>query len=213
MRQLESGGTFTRSLNETSSSIGEALLRIGVSTRSELRLGLNSYSLTRSAGITNRGFEDVSLGAKFKLLDGGGDGSAKPAVAVIVASSFPTGAEPFRAGGPQPEAKLGVSWDLSSRVAFSSNLNYALVREQSEKYGEVAASGSLGVGLTSRLGSYLEYFTFLPQSEHLSSSRYLNGGLTYGLTPNLQLDARGGLGLKKLGGPDYFVGFGFARRW
>ncbi len=35
-----------------------------------------------------RGFADALLGAKVKLLEGGATGSAKPAVAIVVASSL-----------------------------------------------------------------------------------------------------------------------------
>ncbi len=213
MRQVEAGSTFTRTLDEKGASFGETLIRVGVARTAELRIGLNSYAMARAAGETVRGFEDVSLGAKFKLMTSGGDGSWKPALAVIVASSLPTGATQFRARKPQPEVKFGAAWDLTSRVTFSSNLNYTYVSETVGDYSEFAATGSLEVGLTDRLGSYLEYFTFVPRGIDIVSSHYLNGGLTYGVTDNLQFDVRSGLGLRRIAGPDYFFGLGISRRW
>ena len=146
-------------------------------------------------------------------MNGGGDGSFKPALSLIVGSSLPTGASQLRATKPQPEAKFGMAWDLTSRASFSSNLNYTRVSDSFGAYNEFAASGSLGVGVTDRLGSYLEYFTFVPRNIGILSSHYLNGGVTYGLTDNLQLDARTGFGLRRLAGPDYFFGIGISRRW
>lgn len=128
-------------------------------------------------------------------MNGGGDGSFKPALSLIVGSSLPTGASQLRATKPQPEAKFGMAWDLTSRASFSSNLNYTRVSDSFGAYNEFAASGSLGVGVTDRLGSYLEYFTFVPRNIGILSSHYLNGGVTYGMTENLQLDARTGFGL------------------
>lgn len=213
MRQLEAGTTFSRTFAERNGSVGEALLRIGVARRTELRVGLNSFSMARSGGATASGFEDISLGTKIKLLDGGPAGSLKPALSLIVASSLPTGANEFRARKPQPEMKFGAAWDITSRVAFSSNLNYARVSEAAADYGEFAATGSVGVTLTDRLGAYAEYFTFMPTAVNLSASRYVNGGFTYGLTDNLQLDLRSGFGAHRRADLDYFFGAGVSRRW
>lgn len=213
MAQLESGGTYARAAAEHGGSVGEVLLRVGLDKHTELRIGLNSYDFVRSPAGSTRGLEDASLGAKLKLAAGGGVGSWKPAVAVILASSLPTGASAFRASKPQPEAKLGAAWDLSDRVSFAGNLNYTWVREPHDSYGEVAASSSLGVGVTAKTGAYLEYSGFSPREAALSASQYVNGGLTYGFTANLQVDARAGVGMNHIGGPDYFAGIGFARRW
>jgi hypothetical protein len=213
MRQVEAGTTFLRTLTEQSGTIGETLIRVGVSTKSELRIGLNSYSLSRNDGEMQRGFEDISIGTKIKLLQSGGEGSLKPALAVIVGSTFPTGASSFRAQKPQPEVKFGMAWDLTSRVAFSSILNYARVSETLTDYNEFAATGSLGVGLTERIASYAEYFAFFPRGAALTSTHYLNGGITYGVTNNLQFDVRSGFGLRRIAGPDYFFGLGISRRW
>ena len=214
MKQLEAGTTFGNRFSEQSASLGESLVRIGLSKRTELRVALNSYSYSRSRGVTVSGFEDFSLGTKVKLLDGGGDGSWKPAVAVILASSIPTGGSLVGAGKPQPEVKFGLAWDLTSRVAFSSNLNYAHVASDEDgEYREYAATGSFAIGLTERLGSYVEYYTFQPNIATVPGTHYLNGGLTYGFTDNLQLDVRSGFGLHRIAGPDYFLGLGISRRW
>ena len=64
MRQLEAGSTFSRTENERGRSIGEALLRVGVAPRAELRIVLNSFAVARADGQTTRGFEDISLGTR-----------------------------------------------------------------------------------------------------------------------------------------------------
>jgi hypothetical protein len=213
MRQLEAGTTFGNQLAEESASLGESLLRIGTSAHTELRVALNSYAYSRSGGQTVQGFEDVTLGTKIKLMSGGGDGSLKPALAVIVGSTIPTGGPRVTAGRFQPEVKFGLAWDLTSRVAFSSNLNYAHITDETGTHGEYAATGSLGVGLTEHVASYAEYYTFQPVGTWLPSTHYFNGGLTFGFTDNLQLDVRSGLGLHRIAGPDYFLGLGISRRW
>ena len=213
MRQVEVGTTFARRLEQQSTSVGETILRVAVLPRAELRIGLNSYTLASTAGEAVRGFEDFSLGTKVKLMNGGGDGSLKPNLSIIVGSTFPSGGAAFKANKPQPEMKFGMAWDLTSRVAFSSNLNAAYVTDNAASYAEFAATGSVGVGLTKRISSYLEFFSFLPQQNGVSASHYTNGGLTYLLTDNLQFDVRSGVGLRRTAGPDYFVGAGVSRRW
>lgn len=212
--QLESGGTFSREGDERAGSVGEALFRIGLAERAELRVGLNSYAISRVAGSTLRGLEDASLGAKIKLLQGGDVGSARPTVAVIVGSTLPTGATPFRAAKLQPEVKLTGAWDLTERVAFSTNLNHAWVRDRFDSYGESSATASFGIGVTERVGSYVEYYGFFPRFDGAERTHFANGGFTYGLTNDLQLDWRVGSQLRRRDdGPSYFVGVGLSRRW
>jgi Putative MetA-pathway of phenol degradation len=213
MRQLEAGSTFARKSDERSSTLGEVLIRVGTTQRTELRIGLNSYSMASQPGAEVHGLEDVSLGAKIKLQSGGGDGSFKPDLAVIVATSLPTGATPMRARKPQPEVKFGAAWTFTSRVAFSSNLNYALVSAASGDSHELAGTGSLSVALTPRLGSFAEFVAIRPSGAGNARSQFANGGLTYGVTDNLQFDIRAGIGLHRLRFPDHFWGAGLSRRW
>lgn len=210
MAQLESGATMQRVGEETGTTVGEALLRVGLAPRAELRLGFNSYAVVRSPSGRQQGLEDASLGAKVGLLPGGG---VVPKMSLIVASSLPTGAQPFRATKLQPEMKLTAAWDLSDRVAFSSNLNYSWIRDDVESVGEVAATGSFGFGLTDKLGLYTEYFGFFPQQAFAPASHYSNIGFTWVFNPNLQLDVRGGIGHNGLGRRDVFSGIGVSRRW
>ena len=214
MRQLESGGSITREGGDREVALGEGLLRVGLSNRTELRLGLNSYNFSRTGGLRVRGHDDASIGAKVRLLAGGATGSARPAVALIVATSLPTGASPYRVHQLQPEVKLTSAWDLTDRVAFASNLNYAWVREPQLAYGIAAASGSLSIGLTERVGSYVEYYGFVPTTAQAPRSHFGNGGLTMLISDNLQLDGRVGTQLARAGrSREYFFGLGLSRRW
>lgn len=213
MKQLEAGSTFANAEYAETATLGEALLRVGTSAHTELRIGLNSYALTRGDGPTPNGFEDISIGTKVKLLSSGGTGSLKPALAVIIATSVPTGMPGMSDRKPLPEVKFGMAWDLTERVAFSSNLNYSRAVSEFGDYDEYAATGSLGIGISDRIGSYVEYFTFQPTRVPIPANHYVNGGFTYGFTDNLQLDVRGGYGVHHHVGPDFFMGLGISRRW
>ncbi|MFN8574466.1 MAG: transporter [Gemmatimonadaceae bacterium] len=211
--QVESGATHNRTARVTSQSVGEVLVRLGMTSRSEFRVALNSYTIEHSPGSRASGWEDVAVGAKLKLANGGGTGSWSPALALLAATTLPTGASAFRQDELQPEMKFAQAWSITTRASFSSNINYSWLRSASSNSGEWAASGSFGYTVSPRVGTYAEYFAFIPTAHGAGASQYVNSGFTVGLGPNAQLDARAGIGLRNVSGKDYFVGVGLARRW
>lgn len=214
MVQFEGGSTHARGADALETSIGEVLLRTGMNDWSEFRLGLNSYSFARTSGESTQGFEDASLGAKFRLMRGGATGSLRPTLSLIAATSVPTGSRPFRSSRLLPELKLGAEWDLSARVSVATNLNYSWVHDAGVRWTEPSFSASAGVALTEKVGSYLEYFGFYPELRGAPNTHFGNGGLTYSLTDDFQIDARLGRELTRShDGATYFFGLGFARRW
>jgi len=211
--QLEGGYTFTRISRDREHTLGEFLLRVTTGRRTEFRAGLNSYTVTRSPSGHASGMEDISLGLKVKLMDGDERfGLSRPHVALIAATTLPTGASSYRENNWQPEVKFCFGWDLSERLALSSNLNYAYASEGGAQFSQFSGSLSFGYGLTERLGTYLEYFGFVPASKGGPNAGYLNGGVTYLVHNDYQLDLRAGIGLNSPQ-PDYFVGVGAAHRW
>lgn len=206
--QVEGGATTSREGVTREHALGEVLVRVGVTRRAELRLAPNSSVVQRVGGRTvATGMEDASIGTKVRLY--GGRGMA-PATSLIVGTTLPTGGSAFRGRSLSPEAKLLLAWDLSEKLSLSSNLNVESAREGGGRVTTYASSASFGLALTERIGSYAEYFGFYPQGS--AASHYANGGLTYLLSPDLQLDGRAGQGMNGIDG-DWFVGFGISRRF
>ncbi|MBW3624064.1 MAG: transporter [Armatimonadetes bacterium] len=211
--QLEGGYTFTRTGAVKQHDVGELLLRVGTGARSELRLGFSSYSWLESPGGDASGFQDTSLGVKFYLAEGSeAFDFARPSIGLILETSLPTGNDVFGEDALQPEAKLLFGWDLNERWSMASNLNYGLPVENGERFGQFSGSLTFGLSLNEKLGSYFEYFGFVPGSEGGPNAHYVNTGLTYLVHNDLQLDFRVGKGLNGIGN-DYFIGAGAARRW
>lgn len=206
--QVEAGYTFSREGELESHTAGELLVRVGLLQALELRLGLNSFVWIDAPALEDDGFSDTELGLKLGLWEPGSATDA-PSVALLLLTSLPTGAEGFGEDELQPTAKLAAGWDLSERIAVGSNLNFTLASDAGDRFGELGGSLALGLGLTERSGGYVEYFGFVRDGR--SNAGFLNGGFTYLVTPDLQLDARAGLGLDGPE-PDYFVGAGFAWR-
>ena len=223
--QLESGYTFTYDREEQDRvhdhTAPELLLRISPLDNFELRLGWAGYSWTQSQfeGRTRadrrvtreeweQGANDLSLGFKVKLVEQQG---WRPHFGVIGQISVPSGSPSLSSGDVDPEVKLLWAYDLGERVALSGNVNLAVPTEDSHRFVQTAASLSLGVSLTEWLGTYVEYFGFYPNAHSTDAAHYLNGGFTFPIHRDFQIDLRAGAGLNEEA-DDFFTGVGFAWR-
>jgi hypothetical protein len=209
--QVEGGQTTSREGDTRSNAVGEVLVRAGLGKRVELRAAGNSWVRENTGGIVTSGREDASLGFKFAIADGPDAPSWRPALALITATSIPSGTNAFRSTRAQPEMKAIAAWTLSSRVGFASNLNVARPFDGVRSFTEYSGSGSFAFALTERVGSYAEAFAFAPQDGSGTVNKYVNGGLTFLFSPDVQLDVRGGVG-PSARARDYFAGVGLVVR-
>lgn len=208
--QAEGGYTFSNRDGSTSHSIGELLIRIPAGDRAEARLGLNSYAIEHASGPVLRGFEDIEIGAKIKLIEHE-ERSALPNVSVLVLSTLPTGHRGIGSSVMQPGGKLALGWQLTDRLSVESNANYLYASENGTRFSQWEGSASLGVEISPRLGSFLEWFGTNPIALGAGRADYVNVGAAMGFGSALKLDARVGTNARST--RDYFVGFGVSRRW
>lgn len=141
----------------------EALSRIGLF--SVFDRDVEFRLVTPNYNYNDREWGEFSYGTKFAIFE-----TESFAVSDVV--------EYQEADGWQNKLLLG--YDFSDDFGVASNINFL-------ERGEWAASLSLGVSLTQDVGSYIEYY-----NEDLTPRDYhtLNGGFTYLLNSNLQLDVR-----------------------
>lgn len=213
--QLESGYTFGETEGINVHNLGEVLLRVGVADMLELRFGVNSYQWVRAPIASAQGLEDSSIGVKLKLVDNGGKtGLGHPQVAVLASTSLPTGSSLVSQDKLQPEMRLAVAWDLSERLALGTNVFYAYGNDviADQRFHQAGATLTLGVAVADRWGVYGEYFGAYTVIRDGPRENYVNGGVTFLVQRDFQLDARIGYGLNGLD-DDYFVGFGSGVRW
>ena len=211
MVQVEGGATVSRSGAQHSTSIGEALVRIGVRPSLELRIEPLSVTRIGSSGARSySGMEDLAVGLKTPLYRRSTAAMPLvPDVSLLVATTLPTGAAAIGASGAEPEAKLAAQWGIGTRAGLASNLTLRRGREAGEGYWERGLTASLGFDFTNRAGSYLEWYA-IRDSRSVVATQVINGGVTYRLTGDLQIDARVGSALRERG---RFAGVGVARRW
>ncbi len=210
--QLEFGWTFERSGDVETHTVGELLARVGVRENVELRVGVNSYVDVTAPGGDLSGPEEAFLGVKVKLVEGEETcGFGIPHVAVLAGASLPIGSDDISADGSEPEAVLALAWDLSERYSLGSNLGVANLNGETDRFTRLQGSLALGIGLTDRLGTFVEYFGFSSMEKDGPGASFIDGGFTYLVNDDFQLDLRAGLGLNDPE-PEYFVGAGASLR-
>ena len=210
--QIEAGTTLSRVEDSDGTTFGELLVRIGTGERWETRIGLGSYARVETPLGDLTGFEDPYVGIKVRFTEDPGDlAPGQPAAALLVHASIPAGDEELTQDEWVPEAKLALAWELTPRFSLASNLNYAYAVD-ADRFHQLSASLSSSVSITDRIGSFLEWYGFSEETEDGPSTHYVNGGVTYLLNSDLQVDARVGTGLNDAN-PDWFVGVGAAVRF
>ena len=205
--QVETGYLFARDGGVDGHAAPGTLLRIGLGGRTELRLGHAGLL----GGEGRRGAGDSELGAKINLMPHA-DGW-RPELALLGGRSLPTGDHGFSSGGADPSFLVAFAHELLPRLSLGYNAGAAWESsaDRPDRDTFIVYSLALGVGLTDRLGTFLELFGDRQVTGAIASSASVDGGLTLLLTDTLQLDVFAGRGLR---GPtdDLFVGTGLSFR-
>jgi hypothetical protein len=206
----DGGGVRTRS-----HSYPELLARIGVlADWFELRVAWNYATLNESFDPVTRsvsGSEDLYLGSKLMLTSQYG---IWPEMALVPQMTVPTGHRDFTADKVLAGVNWLYGWDVLEWLSFAGSTQGNMsIDEVGDDYFEFAQSFTFGYSLTEKLGAYTEWFMLAPAGATAArTEHYLDGGFTYKVTNNLQLDIRAGLGLSEAS-DDYFVGSGLVVRF
>jgi hypothetical protein len=215
MVQFEAGGLYEVANAGAGrvTSVASLLVRAGLFGRVELRLGFLGWQRATSTGADPRaGLGDLSVGTKVGLRDGDG---LDPAVAVLASAVVPVGHRDFRAAGVDPELRVALAHELGGAFSLGYNVGGAWVTTAGggteSSHVEGLYTLTVGRSFGGRLGAFVEVFGNVAPSDAHPSSHAIDGGLTLGLRPNVQLDAAVGVGLDAAS-PDWFLGFGIAVR-
>ena len=205
--QVETGYLFTRDGNVDSYEVPGTLFRIGLGGRLELRLG----HAGAIGGGGKHGAGDTNVGVKVNLLEGR-DGP-KPELAILGGLSFPTGDHGFSSDGIDPSFLFSFAHALSPKLSLGYNIgmSWESFSDQSSRDAFILYSLVLGVGVTDRLSTFLELFGDRQNTGVTATGVSIDGGLTFLLTDNVQLDVYVGKGLREPA-DDVFVGTGLSFR-
>ncbi|MXY23400.1 MAG: transporter [Acidobacteria bacterium] len=206
--QVETGYLFARALDgvDTHTAPG-TLVRIGLGGRTELRLG--HTGIIGSGG--RRGAGDSEIGAKVNVIPD--PEGWRPQLAVLGGLSLPTGADRYSSGGADPSFLFAFAHELGPRLSLGYNAGAAWESSpgQPNRDAFVVYSLALGVGLTDRLGTFLEVFGDRQVAGAAATNASVDAGFTLLLDELVQWDVSVG---RRLRGPadDLFVGTGLSFR-
>lgn len=217
--QVEVGWTRTRNddggVETTEDASTQVLTRISLAAAVELRLGfagfLDQTERTTLGTSRDAGAGDVSLGTKLVLWDRDG---WIPQAACLAELGLPTGSvsgervEPSvrlclaqTAGEFAIGANVGVDWETDEGASGDHST-----------VGSLLYTFALARGLTPQLGAFVELYGDVGLSRPGGPRHAADGGVTYLLSPNLQLDLSAGFGISSAA-DDWFLGCGFSLRW
>jgi len=195
-------------------SLGEPLLRLGVlADWLELRVAASpvAHRTTHDGSTsTDTGLEDLYLAIKLALSDQNG---IVPALAILPQTTLPTGTDGFSDDRALPGVNLLYSWDVGDAFSLSGSTQINRgVNEPGDAVADWAQSLSGGFGLGERHGLYGEWFAIFHEGEDgREAEHYVNAGLTWLITGDLQWDIRAGTGLNDAT-EDLFLGTGLSVR-
>jgi len=210
--QFEMGYTFTKSGDDDRHNFGEVLARIGILPWLEGRVGLNSFVLVRSPAADVSGLQDLAVAAKaviFRRPEG--SSAAVPQVALMAGADMPTGTSDVAANEVQPGARVLVDFKLTDRLVIGSNVGWTYLASDGEWFSQWSASLGGGYSISNSVSAFLEWYGLYPENRGGGASDYLDGGLTWLLKRNLQIDWRIGVGLQEPD-PNWFMGVGVSFR-
>lgn len=183
------------------------VLRTGISEKSEFDILWDGINLDKEEGAsTVHSKADLSIGGKYKLLE-----NEQYNLTLLGLVSLPTGTAPSTSDSVDP--LVGLLWDYS---LSDTNTLFGTVQTSSTKIDhnrEYDQQFSIGTSFahTETIGSFIEFYTIIPSESGLHTTKTIDGGMTYLLTNDIQLDVNVGLGLNRYS--SHFIGFGFATRF
>lgn len=201
--QAENGFTETASQGQRIVDGPETLLRLGVASKTELRLTAPDY-FGQSASGMGSGFGDLAMGVKQQL------GPARDFdVSLILSLSVPTGAASISSHGYDPSAQLPWSRALSSNWTAAGMLSFYWPTQDGRRNLTGETTFLMDRQLTRNWDAFLEYAGDFPK---LGGPRHLvHFGTAFKLTTRQQIDFHVGVGLSSAA-VDHFIGVGYSFR-
>ena len=217
--QIEAGYKFSRfdqgEKRTDTQQLPDLLLRFGAFERIEARLTMTGFSFKNEGSPEARrkedGFNDVSIGAKWALVNEQG---RRPAVSLLGDLNLPVGDAEFTDDFVNPKLLVLFSSTLD-RLSLTYNVGPSFIRLEKEGRERTVVDLPYTLMLSGPVADGAGWFAELFGAFALSDARMdrhsAQAGATYVVGPSFQLDVRAGLGLIE-NVPDWLVGAGIGVR-
>jgi hypothetical protein len=203
--QMENGITWAQDHGASVLDASETLLRLGVWTRTELRLSAPGYVYRVDGQHTVSGFGDGSIGLKEQL----GPLPGAIELAVILAISVPTGAKTLSSHGLDPLLKL--PWSRELEHGWSMGGMQSIFYNTDHRHRELTGESTLY--LEREIAKHADLFTeyVADYSGAVAARQEIHFGTAYRITTRQQADFHFGFGLSH-GAPRQFFAAGYSFR-
>lgn len=188
-------------------AVAPMLLKFGLLNNVDLQIGIDPYSTERTTDRTAQttetiqGFGDTIVRLKVNLWgnDGPEEGLGDTAFAIMPFIKIPTAnsdlGNRYVEGGVISALAIDLPADFSSAVMIELDFNRSA---DNDRYVvDLVHSATISHSIIDDLNGYLEYAGFTNLNGDEKYRGYFDAGLTYGLTPDIQLDAGIRVGLTK----------------
>ena len=202
--QLENGVAWTGDESGRDFDLTESLLRVGVGTTTEFRIGIPDYFYRLRRSVTPpSGFGDLLIGVKQRLGEVAGFD-----LAVVPAITFPTGAAGWSSGGVDPQLEFPWQREISKRWSISGTIGVFDISENGRRKPVGECQVELEREIGSRDDAFVEFqgFDGVGPANH---SLQIGGG--HKLKPNQRLDYFVVVGLSRAA-TNFAAGIGFSFR-
>lgn len=192
----------------TNYTYGTALIKYGVNEHFELRL-ISEYLGERvrsseSKPTNYNGLSPLALGVKIKLNDEKG---FWPQAALIGHINLKSGSSEFAPEYTAADFRFTFAHTLSDKFSLSYNIGTEWNGQTPD--ATFIYTVSVGYVISSKLGAFVESYGFLPEED--KADHRFDAGLTYKISPVVQFDISGGVGLTE-NAPDSFISTGISFR-
>lgn len=212
--QIESGIIYSNRNDQTDRlellSYATTLLRYGILDNFEVRLGSSYesakvYTKETQTDSSFSGMGPLTAGFKIILVK---EKRFRPEIAIVASITFRhIGHKSYAPTYSYPLGLLTATHTLSKRFVLGYNVGFAYNGENADGFFIYAAY--LGFQITDRLWSFVEIYGDFDNGNF--PNHKLDGGLTYLIRRNLQIDVSGGTGLSQ-DVNKYFLNAGIAWR-
>jgi hypothetical protein len=205
--QFESGFNYERPADGSTVLVHPTLLwRMGLNGRTELRL-ITDLTTISAGNRSSTGLDPVAVGFKVNLLDEGG---WIPKTSFIAHLNLPWAASTDRiVDYHYPDFRFTFLNAVSDRISLGYNLGAQWSGASAEP--EFLYTFAPAFTLSDAIGCYIEAFGFFP--EHGRAVHRVDGGFTWLLNNDLQLDLSGGKTLSSEESDAYYVSLGASWRF
>ena len=191
--QIETGILFsqvnTNSFESNNWNLPTTLLRFGITRNMELRLANQFTSIVKNSEEKTHqyGFGDIEIGAKIQILR---KKNINTEIAFLSHLVFPFGDKRISNTNFGSINKLSISHSITKNTSLGYNVGYNYFGED---LGMATYSLAVGFTINDKWGFYIEPYGEWLNFQSIASN--LDGGFTYLLQQNIQLDISYGLGL------------------